>query len=131
MNIKRHGSGIQKKYLKYILSLLLLALFLSSICVTVYVHGKMETAIIDKYSFMCEKMGFTMDSQFQKTDEATAECVLNEEIQKSLRAGTMSSGVERNMLSKYFAYIDLEDILEYCYVDNKRHVYTRSYSRIT
>lgn len=131
MRIKRPKSGIQRKYLKYILALLLLALFLSSICVTVYVHGKLETAIIDKYSFMCEKMGFTMDSQFQKTDEATAECILNEEIQKSLRAGTMTSGVERNMLSKYFAYIDLEDVLEYCYVDNKRHVYTRSYSRIT
>lgn len=131
MNIKRPKSGIQRKYLKYILVLLLLALFLSSICVTVYVHGKLETAIIDKYSFMCEKMGFNMDSQFQKTDEATEECILNEEIQKSLRAGTMSSGVERNMLSKYFAYIDPEDVLEYCYVDNKRHVYTRSYSRIT
>lgn len=131
MILKRPKSGIQRKYLKYILALLLLALFLSSICIIGYVHGKLETAIIDKYSFMCEKMGFSMDSQFQKTDEVTAECILNEDIQKSLRAGTMSSGVERNVLGKYFAYIDLEDVSEYCYVDNKRHVYTRSYSRIT
>ena len=131
MSIKKMKSGIQRKYLKYILALLLLALFLSSLCVTVYVRGKLETAIIDKYSFMCEKIGFSLDSQFQKTDEATAECILNEEIQKSLRAGTMDSGVERNILSKYFAYIDLEDVVEYCYVDNKRHVYTRSYSKIT
>lgn len=131
MNIKKSKSGIQRKYLKYILVLLLLALFLSSICIIVYVHGKLETAIIDKYSFMCEKMGFSLDSQFQKSDEATAECILNEDVQKSLRAGTMSRGVERNTLSKHFAYIDLEGISEYCYVDNKRHVYTRSYSRIT
>lgn len=136
MNIKYEykkapKSGIQKKYLKYILALLLLALFLSSLCVIVYVHGKLETAIIDKYSFMCEKMGFSLDGQFQKTDEATAACILDEDIQKSLMAGTMSSGVERNMLGKYFAYVDLENVSEYCYVDNKRHVYTRSYSRIT
>ncbi len=131
MKIKKPKSGIQRKYLKYILALLLLALFMSSICVIGYVHGKLETAIIDKYSFMCQKMGFSLDGQFQKTDEVTAECILDEDIQKSLKTGTMSSGVERNMLSKHFAYIDLEDVLEYCYVDNKRHVYTRSYSRIT
>ena len=131
MKINRPKSGIQRKYLKYILALLLLALFLSSICVIGYVHGKLETAIIDKYSFMCEKMGFSLDGQFLKTDEVTAECILDEGIQKSLRTGTMSSGVERNVLSKYFAYIDLENVVEYCYVDNKRHVYTRSYSRIT
>lgn len=131
MKIKKPKSGIQRKYLKYILALLLLALFMSSICVIGYVYDKLETAIIDKYSFMCEKMGFSLDGQFQKADEATAACILDEDIQRSLRAGTMSSGVERNMLSKHFAYIDLDDILEYCYVDNKRHVYTRSYSSIT
>lgn len=131
MKIKEPKSGIQRKYLKYILALLLLALFLSSICMIGYVHGKLETAIIDKYSFMCEKMGFSLDRQFQKTDEVTAECILNEEVQKSLRTGTMSSAAERNMLSRHFAYINLENVLEYCYVDNKRHVYTRSYSRIT
>lgn len=53
MKIKKPKSGIQRKYLKYILALLLLALFMSSICVIGYVHGKLETAIIDKYSFMC------------------------------------------------------------------------------
>ena len=68
MKIKKPKSGIQRKYLKYILALLLLALFMSSICVIGYVHGKLETAIIDKYSFMCQKMGFSLDGQFQKTD---------------------------------------------------------------
>ena len=38
--------------------------------------------------------------------------------------------VDRNSLSKYFAYIDLDHVSEYCYVDNKKNLYTRSYSKI-
>lgn len=131
MRIKKPRSGIQRKYLKYIVLLLLTALFLSCVCVIWYVQESLGNAIIDKYSSMCEKMGFSLDVQFQKTDEVTAECILNEDVQKSLLEGTMTRGMERNALSKYFAYIDLEDVGEYCYADNKRHVYTRSYSRIT
>lgn len=38
--------------------------------------------------------------------------------------------VEKNALSKYFAYIDLNHVADYCYIDNKRNVYEKSYSQI-
>lgn len=52
-----------------------------------------------------------------------------EDVQKSLQ----SSGLEDMKviaLGKYFAYIDLDQIEDYCYVDNKGNVYGRSYSEV-
>ena len=57
MTRKWINSGIQKKYLKYMVALLMLALFLSSIGVWAYVHKNMTAVIVDKYEFMNEKMG--------------------------------------------------------------------------
>lgn len=123
-------SGIQRKYLRYTLALLLLALLLSSAGVWVYLHGNLTQAVSEKYEFMVEKMGISLDNLLDKSEEVTAECILNEDVQKSLRAQPLEE-VERNALSKYFAYLDLEHITEYCYVDNKQNVYTRSYSKVS
>lgn len=41
------------------------------------------------------------------------------------------SRTQRSALSRYFAFINLDDVAEYCYVDNKKNVYTRSYSKLT
>lgn len=46
---KSKMSGIQKKYLKYMCTLLILALVLSSICVWTYVRRNMTDVIVDKY----------------------------------------------------------------------------------
>ena len=51
MKIKKI-SGIQKKYLTYIMLLLILALFLSCIGVWSYVRNDMAAVIVDKYEFM-------------------------------------------------------------------------------
>ena len=50
-------------------------------------------------------------------------------MQKSLRNKELQE-VEKNALSKYFAYIDLNHVADYCYIDNKRNVYEKSYSQI-
>ncbi len=126
----RKSSGIQKKYLRHTLALLILALLLSSIGVWVYVRKNMTSVIVDKYEFMNEKMGISLDNLYKKSDEVTAECITDDSVQKSLRTKGLEN-VEKNALSKYFAYIDLDDIAEYCYVDNKENVYTKSYSNIT
>lgn len=123
-------SGIQRKYLRYTLALLLLALLLSSIGVWIFLHRNLTEAVSDKYEFMNEKMGISLDSLFRKSDEVLAECIVNEDVQKSLRAQPLEE-VEKNALSKYFAYIDLDHVSEYCYVDNDENVYTRSYSKIS
>lgn len=123
-------SGIQKKYLLYTLALLLVTLLLVGLGSWGYMQNNLTKAVSDKYEFMAEKMGITLDNLFEKSDEVTAECIIDEDVQKSLQAHPLEE-VEKSALSKYFAYIDLEDVSEYCYVDNKGNVYTRSYSKVT
>lgn len=122
-------SGIQKKYLKYMCTLLILALVLSSICVWTYVRRNMTDVIVDKYEFMNEKMGIALDNLYRKTDAVTAEIILENDVQKSLKNKELQE-VEKNTLSKYFAYIDLNHVADYCCIDNKRNVYEKSYSQI-
>jgi len=123
-------SGIQKKYLRYTVALLLLAMFLSSFGVWFFVRGNIRDALIDKYAFMTEKMGILLDNFYRQSDEATAECILNDSVQKSLNPQSLNE-TERVALEKYFAYISLEGVADYCYVDNRRNVYGRSYSRVS
>ena len=126
---KHKISKIQLKYLTYTLVLLLLALFLSSIGVWLYVRNNMTKVIIDKYEFMNEKMGISMDNLYKKCDEVTAECIIDNDVQKSLRTKGLEE-VEKNALSKFFTYTDLDYVAEYCYVDNKKNLYTKPYSKI-
>ena len=122
-------SGIQKKYLWYMGCLLIIALVLSSIGVWSYVKKNMTGVIVDKYEFMNEKMGISLDNLYKKTDAVTAEIILNDDVQKSLKNKELQE-VEKNTLSKYFAYIDLNHVADYCYVDNKENVYAKSYTQL-
>ena len=123
-------SGIQRKYLKYTITLLALALCLSSIGVWAYMQKSVRKTIVDKYRFIDEKMGIALDNMYRKSDEVTAECIVYDDVQKSLQKNEMEE-VNRTALSKYFAYIDLDYVSEYCYVDNKCNVYSRYYSDVS
>ena len=91
---------------------------------------QMIGVVTDKYEFMTERMGIALDTLYKKTDEVTAECILYENVQKSLRTGGLEE-VGRIPLSKYFAYVELEYIADYCYVDNHENVYSKLYSNVT
>lgn len=123
-------SGIQKKYLKYTVALLLFALLLSIAGVWLYVHSSMTEAVIDKYEFATEKMGIALDNLYQKSDEVTAECIVDDSVQDSLKSEPLDE-MAQSALSEYFAYIDLDQVEDYCYIDNKNHTYTRSYSDVS
>lgn len=129
MKQKHLSSGIQKKYLKSTLILLLLALLLSMIGVWSYMHHTLKNNIIEKYEFADEKMGILLDNLYTKSKEVTAEAILNETIQKSLNAEELTDN-EKNAVGKYFSYLDLDSIQDYCYMDNKGNVYTRSYGYV-
>ena len=122
-------SGIQRKYLRYIMGLLLLAILLSSIGVWIYVRQSLTTEVTDKYEFLNEKMGLALDTLSKEADEGTAECITYDQVQESLKKASFAD-VEKNSLQKYFAYMNLDHVAEYCYVDNKNNVYARSYSHI-
>ncbi len=130
MNRHSFTYGIRKRYLAYMAGILALALLFSSISVWAYMRENMTGALLDSYEFMTEKMGLSLDSLYTKSDEVTADCILDETVQKSLLSAGLTE-IEQSSLSKYFAYVDLEQMEEYCYVDNHGNVYTRSYSKIT
>ena len=123
-------SGIRRKYLKYTAALLGLALLLSSLGVGISARVRLTQLVVDKYEFLTERMGLGLENMYRRTDETTAECILYEDVQQSLK----NQGLEdfRHIaLSKYFAYIDLDYVADYCYVDNKGNVYSRSYSDVS
>ncbi len=130
MTGKKKKSGIRRRYLKYTIALLLMALLLSSLGVGVYAKEQMTSAIIDKYEFMTERMGIALDNLYGQSDETTTLCILNEDVQKTLQNQGLEE-VRHIALSKYFAYVPLEGIADYCYVDNKGNVYSRSYSNVS
>ena len=130
MTGKKKIGGIQKKILTYTALLLLLALFLSCVGVAGYSQRKLEAVTTDKYNFLCEKSGLSLQSLYEKTDKATEDCIKYEDVQKSLGAGYMN-GAQKSALSKYFSYIDLNNVSEYCYVDNKKNLYTKPYCKIS
>ena len=130
MKKSKKRSGIQKRYLKYTAALLGLALLLSSFGVVLSVRNRLTNSIVDKYEFLTERMGLTLENMYQQTDEATAECIFYEDVQESLQTQGLEN-VKHIALSKYFAYIGLDYVADYCYVDNKGNVYSRSYSDVT
>ena len=130
MKKREKRSGIQIRYLKYTVCLLLSAMVLCGAGVSWVVQKNQETVMMDNYNTMCENLGAAMDLLFEKTDEATADCIVYDGVQKSLRKAAMSR-TQRSALSRYFAFINLDNVAEYCYVDNKKNVYTRSYSKLT
>lgn len=130
MTGKKKIWGIQKKILTYTALLLLLALFLSCVGVAGYSQRKLEAVTTDKYNFLCEKSGLSLQALYERTDKATEDCIKYEDVQKSLGAGYMN-GAQKSALSKYFSYIDLNNVSEYCYVDNKKNLYTKPYCKIS
>ena len=78
MRKKKSVSGFQKKYLRYTIGLLLLALLLSSVGVWFYMRSNMLVIVTNQYAFLNEKMGISLDTLFQKADKVTEECILND-----------------------------------------------------
>ena len=109
MKKKEKRSGIQIRYLKYTVCLLLSAMVLCGTGVGWVVQKNQETVMMDNYNTMCENLGAAMDLLFDKTDEATADCIVYDGVQKSLRKSAMSR-TQRSALSRYFAFINLDDI---------------------
>ncbi len=119
-------SNIRKRYLKYTLSVLTVLMLLTIIVVSVFMRESIDENVTEKYMFVNEKMGMTIDSLFIKSDEAMEECINMEGVQKSLNNQTLSIA-EKSALSKQLAYVNLDQVENYIYIDNKKNTYTKSY----
>ena len=67
-----------EKVSEYTIILLAVALFLSYLGWAVRQEPP-DRSVIDKYQFMTERMGLSLDNLYQKSDEMTAECILYDE----------------------------------------------------
>lgn len=85
-------SGIQKKYLINIVLLLALALLLSSVGVGVYVRKNISNVVLDKYEFMTEKMGITLDGLYKKSEEVLPSASLTKMFREACRRQNWSWG---------------------------------------
>ena len=65
----KKGSGFQRKYLRYTIGLLLLALLLSSLGVWFYMRQNMMRIVTDQYAFLNEKTGIALDNLYQESDK--------------------------------------------------------------
>lgn len=123
------SNNIRRRYLKYTLSVLTVLMLLTIIVVSVFMRQSIDENVVEKYTFVNEKMGIEIDSLFVKTDKAMEECINMKEIQKSLTNQTLTV-TEKTSLRKQLAYINLAKMSNYMYIDNKKNIYTKSYYHI-
>ncbi len=126
MKIKSIRSGIQRKYLRYTFFLLLLALLLSGVGCWGYLYTMQRNAFIEQYKSVDEKMGVLLENLYAESDDVTSEFIFNEDVQQSLRSQP-SEEQEMRVVQEYLAYLELEYVDEYCYIDNGKNVYTRPF----
>ena len=72
MKVLNRKSGIQKRYLRYTLALLVVTLILVGLGSWGYMQKNLTKAVSDKYEFVVEKMGISLDNLFEKSEEVPA-----------------------------------------------------------
>lgn len=123
------SNNIRRRYLKYTLSVLTVLMLLTIIVVSVFMRQSIDENVEEKYMFVNEKMSIALDSLFLKSDEAMEECIIMDNIQKSLNNRSLSVA-EKTALSKQLAYVGLDEVENYLYIDNKKNTYAKSYYHI-
>lgn len=123
------SNNIRRRYLKYTLSVLTVLMLLTIIVISVFMRQSIDENVVEKYMFVNEKMSIALDSLFLKSDEAMEECIIMDNIQKSLNNQSLSVA-EKTALSKQLAYVGLDEVENYLYIDNKKNTYTKSYYHI-
>lgn len=124
------SNNIRRRYLKYTLSVLTVLMLLTIIVISVFMRQSIDENVVEKYMFVNEKMSIALDSLFLKSDEAMEECIIMDNIQKSLNNQSLSVA-EKTALSKQLAYVGLDEVENYLYIDNKKNTYTKSYYHIS
>ena len=122
----RKQYGIKKRYIAYTLWLLVITLFLSSLGVGLYMRNKTRKTLTQNYLSLSKQISQSVGEKFHASDAETEKCILYSEVQKSLTAELTAE--ETNALRKYFETVDLPQVEDYFYIDNKRHIYTKPYA---
>lgn len=125
-SFKRKTYGIQGRFLKYVLTLLLLTLVLSGVGIGSILSKNVNQATIDKYVYVNERIAAILENEFERTDAVMKRFLVSKEIQNSLLRREFSS-IEKANLERALSYVDFGRLENYLYIDNKQNVYQQAY----
>lgn len=118
--------GIQSLFLKYVLTLLAMAMVLSGIGIGTLLGRNVNRAIVSQYTYVNDRIAVQLKNEYARTDAVMKRCLESTEIQDSLRSRQPDS-IEKEKLELMLSYTDLKYMETYIYVDNKNNLYLQAY----
>lgn len=122
--------GIQGRFLTYTLMVLMLALMLSGLCVGIVMHRTIRQSSLEQYFYANDRISMRLKEQYEKSDALMKRCIANPEFQNSLlnREATLT---EKQFLEQFLAYLDMDYLQNYFYIDNKGNIYGKPYQTLS
>jgi sensor histidine kinase YesM len=102
---------------------------LSSICIGVIVSKNTKQSVIDKYGYINEKIMLSLEGKYEKTNDIMEKCIINNDFQKSLLYSGMTL-LEKEGLYRELSNINISNLDDYLYIDNKDNIYTKTYQKL-
>ncbi len=118
--------GIQSIFLKYVLTLLAIAMALSGIVIGTLLGRNVSQATVSQYTYVNDRIAVLLQNEYARTDDVMKRCLESAEIQDSLRNGQPDS-LAKEKLELMLSYADLKYLETYVYVDNKENLYLQAY----
>lgn len=118
--------GIQSIFLKYVLTLLTIAMVLSGIGIGTLLGKNVNQATVSQYTYVNDRIAVLLQNEYARTDAVMKRCLESQEIQDSLRSRQPDS-IEKEKLELMLSYADLKYLKTYVYVDNKQNLYLQAY----
>ncbi len=118
--------GIQSIFLKYVLTLLTIAMVLSGIGIGTLLGKNVNQATVSQYTYVNDRIAVLLQNEYARTDAVMKRCLESQEIQDSLRS-RQSDSIEKEKLELMLSYADLKYLETYVYVDNKQNLYLQAY----
>lgn len=118
--------GIQSIFLKYVLTLLAIAMVLSGIGIGTLLGKNVNQATVSQYTYVNDRIAVLLQNEYARTDAVMKRCLESQEIQDSLRSRQPDS-IEKEKLELMLSYADLKYLETYVYVDNKQNLYLQAY----
>ena len=117
--------GIQSIFLKYVLTLLTIAMVLSGIGIGTLLGKNVNQATVSQYTYVNDRIAVLLQNEYARTDAVMKRCLESQEIQDSLRSRQPDS-IEKEKLELMLSYADLKYLETYVYVDNKQNLYLQA-----
>lgn len=122
--------GIQSIFLKYALTLLMIAMALSGIGNGFLLSRSANRDMVSKYTYVNDRIAALLENEYTKTDTVMKHCLESREVQDSLLYRELDR-MEKEKLALTLSYMDLKYLETYIYADNKENLYLQAYRNTT